>query len=143
MNWIQKTKLLNMTVFKYPMILFIKNNPKGCTMKSLMIQEVHLRFCERFRGKIPLYLLDFFFFPFVSFPFLAFQFSISFWFLFVFIVRLSYLVKTLFCSIEPKTYSIGTLSFSIWTILFSVVPILCFVEPKPCSIWTRLCSIWT
>jgi hypothetical protein len=29
-------------------------------MKSRMNREVHVRFCERFRGEIPLYLLDFF-----------------------------------------------------------------------------------
>ena len=29
--------------------------------KSRMNREVHVRFCERFRGEIPLYLLDFFF----------------------------------------------------------------------------------
>ena len=27
-------------------------------MKSRMNREVHVRFCERFRGEIPLYLLD-------------------------------------------------------------------------------------
>ena len=29
--------------------------------KSRMNREVHVRFCERFRGEIPLYLLDLFF----------------------------------------------------------------------------------
>jgi len=29
-------------------------------MKSRMNREVHVRFCERFRGEIPLYLLDLF-----------------------------------------------------------------------------------
>jgi hypothetical protein len=28
-------------------------------MKSRMNREVHVRFCERFRGETPLYLLDF------------------------------------------------------------------------------------
>jgi hypothetical protein len=40
------------------MILLIKHNPLDCTMKSRMNREVHVRFCERFRGEIPLYLLD-------------------------------------------------------------------------------------
>jgi len=45
--------------FKWAMIL---DNKLGVeilwTMKSRMSWEVHVRFCERFRGGIPLYLLD-------------------------------------------------------------------------------------
>ena len=51
------------------MILLIKHNPKGCTMKSRMNREVHVRFCERFRGEIPLYLLDFYLFLILGFQF--------------------------------------------------------------------------
>ena len=37
--------------------------------KSRMNREVHVRFCERFRGEIPLYLLDFYLFQFSRFYF--------------------------------------------------------------------------
>ena len=61
--------------------------------KSRMNREVHVRFCERFRGENPLYLLDFLFIQFIKFNVSALRKGIHISFVIMFFALRSFLLR--------------------------------------------------
>ena len=103
------------------MILLIKHNPKGCTMKSRMNREVHVRFCERFRGEIPLYLLDLFCFFTWYFYFVAFsKIFVAVDYIFVAVLKTFVAVSNIFVAVKKYLVAVNKILVAVNNILVAV-----------------------